>query len=490
VNAKEYTPDAWREAVWALAVVDHPKARAAARILLNPKARVDLQITGCHCVSLWRDKAAVDELIALLQTGNQAIRRAAAEALGRIGDPKCIPTILELLADVKNDRILDHSLTYALIEIGNAKATREGLKNPSPLVRRATLPALDAMPGKALTAEDVLKELDAKEAELRDTAWWVAGKHPDWGHAIADTIRARFHAIKNDQYWELIYKVVPLAKSKPVQTVLSEITLEAKGHQLSGPNRNPPENCAVWAADAAFISMQLANLKETPECWFSAIEKVLEDSEFDRPLQFRALGVLRSFPQQKSYPDSLALAVLKHVDNNLAIPVESMSALSALPADRITLEDSLFEFICKQFEPNHKPNIPGMAISALEKNKMVPNQLIRITELFAFISPVDMPRMVSLFEKSKEDAVGLALVKALQDPKVRPAVRLEQVKPILDKYGPKVQEAANPLYAAFAADRAGETAKLETLLKELPAGDVRRGQVVFHSQKAACATCH
>ena len=85
---------------------------------------------------------------------------------------------------------------------------------------------------------------------------------------------------------------------------------------------------------------------------------------------------------------------------------------------------------------------------------------------------------------------GFALVMALHDPKLRSLVRLEQVKPILDKYPMNVQVAAKSLYAAFAADRAGETAKLETLLKELPTGDIRRGQVVFHTTKAACITCH
>jgi putative heme-binding domain-containing protein len=162
-----------------------------------------------------------------------------------------------------------------------------------------------------------------------------------------------------------------------------------------------------------------------------------------------------------------------------------MTALSALPSNRITVDESRIEFVCKHFD-----RIPYTAIKALEKIRLTPGQGVRITGLFASASPTDIPRLINLFEKSKDDAVGLALVKALSDPKVRPAVRLEQVKPILDKYGPKVQEAAKPLYAAFAADRAGETAKLESLLKDLPAGDVRRGQVVFQSQKAACATCH
>jgi putative heme-binding domain-containing protein len=140
-----------------------------------------------------------------------------------------------------------------------------------------------------------------------------------------------------------------------------------------------------------------------------------------------------------------------------------------------------------QFE---QPDRRQLSIDVLLRAKPTAKVLSAVAGILPAAGPVDLARLLPAFEKSKDDAVGLALVKALQDPKVRPAVRLEQVKPILDKYGPKVQEAAKPLYAAFAADRAGETAKLEALVKEMPAGDIRRGQVVFQGAKAACATCH
>jgi putative heme-binding domain-containing protein len=40
------------------------------------------------------------------------------------------------------------------------------------------------------------------------------------------------------------------------------------------------------------------------------------------------------------------------------------------------------------------------------------------------------------------------------------------------------------------AGQAEQTQRLEELLARLPAGDIRRGQQVFHSSKAACFTCH
>src|SRR5204862_1419545 len=60
----------------------------------------------------------------------------------------------------------------------------------------------------------------------------------------------------------------------------------------------------------------------------------------------------------------------------------------------------------------------------------------------------------------------------------------------LAKYGPAVQRQAEGLYAALDADAAGQRAKLDEMLARLKDGDVRRGQAVFYSPKAACASCH
>jgi putative heme-binding domain-containing protein len=58
------------------------------------------------------------------------------------------------------------------------------------------------------------------------------------------------------------------------------------------------------------------------------------------------------------------------------------------------------------------------------------------------------------------------------------------------KFGPKVQSEAEKLYAELDAAAGQQKERLEAALKSLPAGDVRRGQQVFHSAKAVCSQCH
>ena len=75
--------------------------------------------------ALWRDAGAVAQVCAAARIAAAAIQRVAAEALGRIGDRATVPDLLAATAP-KLDRVLEHSLTYALIEIGDRRHTAPG----------------------------------------------------------------------------------------------------------------------------------------------------------------------------------------------------------------------------------------------------------------------------------------------------------------------------------------------------------------------------
>ena len=104
--------------------------------------------------------------------------------------------------------------------------------------------------------------------------------------------------------------------------------------------------------------------------------------------------------------------------------------------------------------------------------------------------PLEINRLLGAYEQSSDDAAGMALVAALQESKAAKALRPEMVQPKLTKFSEKVRRAAEPLLASLGGDVADQRKHLEELVKTLPPGDVRRGQVVFNGKQAACATCH
>jgi HEAT repeat protein len=142
--------EARRNALWTATRIDADGARKVVRLALSDEDQSVRQV-ALHSISLWRDQGALATVLKMLSGPYAHNRRAAAEALGRIGDKSAVPALLEtigalpILADGEPDRALEHSLIFALIEIGDPDGTAAGLKSPFLQTRRAALIALDQM---------------------------------------------------------------------------------------------------------------------------------------------------------------------------------------------------------------------------------------------------------------------------------------------------------------------------------------------------------
>ena len=97
--------DARRNAVWTLASIDGPSAREAIRIALTDRDE-SVRHAAVHVAGLWRDADSFDRLASAIASGPPAIARAAAEALGRIGDARAVPKIVAASGSSGNDRVL------------------------------------------------------------------------------------------------------------------------------------------------------------------------------------------------------------------------------------------------------------------------------------------------------------------------------------------------------------------------------------------------
>jgi len=100
-----------------------------------------------------------------------------------------------------------------------------------------------------------------------------------------------------------------------------------------------------------------------------------------------------------------------------------------------------------------------------------------------------MPKVLSAFESANDEGLGLKLVSALKQSK--PAgLRADLVKPLLTNFPASVQHEGEALLNSLNADAARQTAHLEELFAQIKGGDIRRGQAIFNSAKAACSACH
>ncbi len=114
VREKSADSTARLNAVWALGGNPAPEASGTVLAALTD-ADDAVRVAALHVLGLARDRAAAASVLPLLTAPSAPVQRAAAEALGRMGDPAAVAPLRALTTD---DRFLDHSRQYALLELG------------------------------------------------------------------------------------------------------------------------------------------------------------------------------------------------------------------------------------------------------------------------------------------------------------------------------------------------------------------------------------
>jgi len=466
--------EARRNAIWAATRIDHAGARAAVRNALGDGDESVRQV-ALHSISVRRDHEALPVLLSMLQNPSLHNRRAAAEALGRLGDKAAVPVLLVALGTAA-DRAMEHSLTYSLIEIADREGTAAGLQSPNVLTRRAALTALDQMKGSGLEARSVAAELASGDPKMKETAWWIAGHHPDWAGALASSLRDRL-AAKNwtaPEQEDMVRQLARFARASAGQTLLAE--------HLHDPA------ASVTARRLVLRAMAQAGLKEAPVTWIDYLLPLLTAKDDD--LVREAIATIRSLrlPKQRSAPLGAALLQLGH-DASVSAAVRA-NALAAIPGGLAKVEPPLFAFLQAQLGGDQPVANRSAAVDVLSRAKLDSEQLLALTDALKTIGPMEVDRLLEAFAQSADVMVGQRLIAALKASPVQSSLRVDMLKPRLTKFGPEIQKQAEELYAVLNVDAAKQQARLEELLAGMKDGDARRGQAVFYNSKVACSSCH
>ncbi len=371
------SPEARRNAIWAATRIDQPQARALVRAALADADATTRQV-AIHSVSVWRDREAVPALLKLLKSPSLHNRRAAAEALGRIGDGAAVPALLEAAGEPA-DRVLEHSLTYALIEIADPGRTGIGSQSANVRTRRAALVALDQMDGgPGLEARVVAAELASPDAAMKETAWWLASRHPEWGGALAGFLRERL-AAKNLPPAEqdaLARQLAKFARATPAQKLLADLLNDSSAsretHQI------------------VLRAMAQTGLRQVPEAWVAGVIHLLESNDAERVREAittaRALNINRERDKAKTEKLTAALLQLANQDQ-LEAPVR-LAALAAVPGGLTEVKPPLFSLLRSHLDHEQPVAVRALAVDVLSKAKLKAEQLLTLTEVLKSVGPL------------------------------------------------------------------------------------------------------
>ncbi len=469
--------DARRNAVWTLTRIDGAQAREAVRIALSDRDE-SVRHAAIHSAGLLRDVGAVPLLKAALKSGSPSIQRVAAEALGRIGDPGAVPDLIAV-AGSPLDRVLEHSVTYALIEINNPAATSDaGLQAGSSRSRRAALIALDQMDNGRLQSDRVIPLLDSADPVLKDTAWWIAGHHPDWGGALAGYVAEHLQkpGVSAAERSELDQKLALFGDNSAIQDLLAGNLDRARSKD------------DTLSTLRTMGTIARTRVKTLPSPWLAPLFRTLASN--DAEVAAAGLSVVRTVPVAKDQALAFQTTLLGLAHDTARSIETRLGALAAIQEGLPVVDPVLFALLRSALEPGQPVSVRSTAAGIIEKSTFDQAQLNTLTSSLTTAGPLELSRLLRPFAGANDEATGLAMIAALNQSKVRSSLRPDVLRPLLAKYPQSVQKAGEALLASLTQDTANQLRRLEELLPTIQGGDVIRGQAVFNNPKVACFSCH
>lgn len=451
-----------QSALWTLTRIQNDEARAAIRkVLSNRNLSWGLRHIAAHAAGLWRDQAALGALTTLLTTEDSppTVKRAAAEALGRLGHADAIPALLSE-AGQEPDRVLEHSLIYALIEIAQAAPLQKALRQGNPDRKRAALIALDQMRPSPSTPDMVLAVANSGIPRLEETAAWLLGKHPEWAPQIADHLETRLDETSAQQ---LIQKLAP---QPTIQQMIAE--------QLGGEH-----------AQHLLLALTKSSISEPSPELLAALANHLNTQ--NGPLTLTVLAGLGAKPTALRH--SAMTQALDEIANRPSIPMEGRLQALALAAHK-KLTDPMAKIAIEGLGHQQALRTRSFAGRVLSEAALTPSQHADLASALSGLAPMEVATMLPLFSEESDLTLGLALVSSLKANTTIGSVPAATIRAAFKQAPAEVHAQLRPLFDQITEGLSKQGEQVDKLLARLPPGDIRRGQTVFNSTEAACITCH
>ncbi|MEO2028033.1 MAG: HEAT repeat domain-containing protein, partial [Fuerstiella sp.] len=472
------------QAVWSLTWIDAPSARDAVRSALTDDDDTVRQ-AALHAISVHRDEGATDALQAMMKRGSHHNRRAAAEALGRVGSSVHVRALLSavstaLISDGDGgesvDRFLEHSLIYAAMEIGAPEEMRKLLVADRRRVRRAALIALDQMEGgDHLLPGDIQPLLVSDDPLLNATAWWIAEQHPKWGDVVVAAFRKELRQPPSDTalLQRLTERLARFSASEAVQQVMAEV--------LKGEAADESVRLAVLHA------MADSRRKPFPVSWTGPLRDHLSGSNALVSAALAALNQLKSGHMD----DVETIKRLGGIASDERQDVECrLRSLNMVPLGSRDLSERTVDFVCSQLTVDAAIVNRALAVDVLTSSPLNSRQLQQIALQLPRAGAMELQPLLTVFAKSTDQQVGTTLVAALLESPAATSLFPDRLEAVVSGFGASVAASARPLLARIEKENQNKVERVEQILALLSTADIRRGLRVFQGTRASCIACH
>lgn len=417
-------------------------------------------------IELERNRTISGALAGIVRADEPQVARAAATALGRMGERRAIGALTGRLGRAGDDRFLEHSLIYALIEIDDFETTSAGLESTDPQTLSGTLRALDEMASSKLEVLNVLPFLESEDAALRATALAVAKRHHEWDAALANAFFNWPDELSPVQRGILETLVPRFDDAPPMLDYLTSLmTSESPARVRLG-------------LDLIALSPGIPYREE----WSPVLEAALagEDAEL-RAAAVAALGATKS--------DRFAAALEAICKDEQVDSALRFAAARALVVPKSPVAPAAFALCEATLAPGNSSPYRSQAVALLTGATLGTTERDRLAALLPGFGPVEWGSFPDLFRKIDSAEQAATVVDALVASPALASLEAEPLKSLFAAY----PEAAATLDAGLAVveqEKAQRSTRIESLVASMPSADAAEGAKVFASGKGACLVCH
>ncbi len=458
------------DAVWSLTRIELDEARARVRPMVNDKD-LSVKLAALHSVGLYRDAKALPDLLKIVAKDHPAAQRNAATALGRIKNASAIEPIMTAMATSNGDRFLEHALIYALIQINDQDKTAPFLKHADSAVRRAALIACDQMDASKLTREDLAHQLRTGDKAILKTAIDIVASRPKWAGEIAEPLRDWL--ITRDSKAFPADNLRALLQATCKEPAIQKLMVEALEHAETTP-----------AVQVVLLeTFAAAPLAKLPPAWLEVLDKTLDHAD-DR-LVLQSIGAMRarSLTQFDKKLDRLLL-------NSKRSPETRVQAFSALAPRTNRVGADAFLFLLIELKDDRPPLRRLAVAKGLAQVSLDEEQLTVLTDTIAFAGPLELPALLSAFEKNKSADVGKALLKSLEKSKSLASLTPMAIDKAFAHCSEDLRKQTAKLTERLKVDAAKQNARLDELESLAKGGSIEQGRDIYFGNKASCSACH
>ncbi len=420
-----------------------------------------------RAIELERNKTISGALANIVRGDEAAVARCAAAALGRMAESRAIGAITGRLGRSGDDPFLRHALVYALMEMDDFAATRDGLSSDDPAIRSGILLALDGMASSKLAVLDVITSLEADDSALRDTALSIALRHHEWDGALANAFFS-WHGAINEKRRKILDQIVPAFSTTP--PMISFLTSLIQSEDAVARNTG---------LELVALSPGIPFQTE----WADCLKKGLEN---DASPDFRTATVnaLRT-----AHSDAFSEALTRICADESLEKSLRLSAAEALSRPGKPIVEAAFTTAVSIFTAPAEDSLRTRSISLLSKSALTPAQRDQLVTVLPHFSPIEWISFPEIFRSIDSPAQADALLKALTSASMLETLDSTTLKKRFASY-PDTLAALESKLTEMNSAREDKKAMIEKAITTMDQADPAAGALVFSSGKGACIACH